>query len=235
MRHPHYAKCWISLDPSNRQNVAMVQWWNLKIIRLIIWLIIIQTNHLLIHLLSCPSIDWEQTWTWSRLKWLGSPAISFLWKLLHQLLPTEYRLSRILPNSTPDCKLCPGHVQADLVHCFFHCDNTRVMGGKLLSAISPHYPLITLSKLLRLDFEAEPAMEMPLVWVTAHTLQYMWGVRCSGKTVNPLLTRASLESKISLLRETRFQNEHTLVKQVVAKTESFLVCSNLCTSLCMSS
>ena len=80
-------------------------------------------------------------------------------------------------------------------HCFFHCDNTRVMGGKLLSAISPHYPLITLSKLLRLDFEAEPAMEMPLVWVTAHTLLCMCGVRCSGKTVNPLLTRASLESK----------------------------------------
>ena len=89
------------------------------------------------------------------------------------------------------------------------------MGEKLLSAISLHDPLINPSKLLRLEFEAEPAMEMPLVWVTAHTLLYMRGVRSSAKTVNPLLTRASLESKISLLRETRFKNEYTLIKQVV--------------------
>ena len=121
--------------------------------------------------LSCTSNDWEQTWTRSRLKGLGSAATSFLWKLLHQLLPTEHRLSRILPNSTPDCKLCLGHVQADLVHCFFHCDSTRVMGEKLFSTISTHDPLITPSKILRLEFEAEPAMEMPLVY----TLLYMWG------------------------------------------------------------
>ena len=38
--------------------------------------------------LSCTSNDWEQTWTRSRLKGLGSAATSFLWKLLHQLLPT---------------------------------------------------------------------------------------------------------------------------------------------------
>ena len=165
--------------------------------------------------LSCPSNDWERSWRRSRLKGLGSAATSFLWKLLHQLLPTENRLSRILPNTSPDCKLCQGHVQADLVHCFFQCDSTRLIGEKLLSSISPYDPDISPSKLLRLEFEAEPAMEMPLVWVTAHTLLYMWGVRCSGKTVNPLLTRASLESKVSLLRETRFKNEHTLIKQVV--------------------
>ena len=75
--------------------------------------------------LSCTSNDWEKTWTRLRLNGLGSAATSFLWKLLHQLLTTEYRLSRILPNRTPDCKLCPGHVQADLVHCFFHCDTNN--------------------------------------------------------------------------------------------------------------
>ena len=59
--------------------------------------------------LSCTSNDWEQTWKRSRLKGLGSAATSFLWKLLHQLLPTEYRLSRILPNMSYAMSWpCPG-------------------------------------------------------------------------------------------------------------------------------
>ena len=89
------------------------------------------------------------------------------------------------------------------------------MGSKLISLISNHDPLITPSKLLILDFEAEANVEMALVWVTAQTLLYMWGIRCNGKIVNPTLTRAALESKICLLRETRFRNEHTIIKEMV--------------------
>ena len=165
--------------------------------------------------LCCPGNDWETTWRRARLKGLGSAATSFLWKLIHQLLPTEDRLARILPNSEPNCKLCTVQIQADPVHSFFQCDSTREMGTKLLSTIAVYDPLVTPSKLLRLEFETETAMEMPLVWVTAQSLLYMWGVRCSGKIVNSNLTKASLESKISLLRETRFRNEYTLIKEVV--------------------
>ena len=86
------------------------------------------------------------------------------------------------------------------------------MGSKLISLISNHDPLITPSKLLILDFEAEANVEVALVWVTAQTLLYMWGIRCNGKIVNPTLTRAALESKICLLRETRFRNENTIIK-----------------------
>ena len=50
--------------------------------------------------LSSPTNDWERTWRRCRLKGLGSEATSFLWKLVHHLLPTEDRLSNILPNNT---------------------------------------------------------------------------------------------------------------------------------------
>ena len=63
-----------------------------------------------------------------------------------------------------------------------------------------HDPLVTPSKLLRLDFQSEASMEMPLVGITSQLLLYMWGVRCTGKIVDATLTRANLESKISLLR-----------------------------------
>ena len=165
--------------------------------------------------LSSPTTDWEKTWRRARLKGLGSGATSFLWKLVHQLLPTEERLARILPNSVASCKICPDPALADLSHCFFKCVSTRESGGWLLSKIAVHDPSVTPSKLLRLEFEAEPSLEMPLVWITAQTLLYMWAVRCSGKIVNYNLTRATLESKISLLRETRFGNEYALIKEVV--------------------
>ena len=119
-----------------------------------------------------------------------------LWKLLHQLLPTEERLARILPNSEPTCKLCSAPANADLKHSFFGCDSTREVGGKLLSTLAQFDSDVTPDKLLRLEFECEPDLEMPLVWVTAQTLAYMWSIRCSGKIVDPTLTRASLESKL---------------------------------------
>ena len=89
------------------------------------------------------------------------------------------------------------------------------MGGKLLSTLAQFDSDVTPDKLLRLEFECEPDLEMPLVWVTAQTLSYMWSIRCSGKTVDPTLTRASLETKISLLRETRFTNEHVLIREII--------------------
>ena len=89
------------------------------------------------------------------------------------------------------------------------------MGAKLLTAIALHDPLVTPNKLLRLEFECENSLEMPLVWMTTQVLLYIWKIRCNKKIVDPTLTRATLESKISLLRETRFKTEYTLIKHMV--------------------
>ena len=100
--------------------------------------------------LASPSTDWELTWTRSRLKGLGSEATSFLWKLLHKILPTEERVARILINSSPNCKLCPNPVVADLEHSFFNCVSTQHVGRSLLSAVRHYAPEVTPSGLLRL-------------------------------------------------------------------------------------
>ena len=136
--------------------------------------------------LSVPTNDWKRTWRWARLKGLGSAATSILWKLVHQLFPTEDRLARILPASDPGCKLCHTPAPADLVHCLFQCVSTREMGSKLISLISTHDPLTTPRKLLLLDFEAEANAEMALVWVTAQTLLYMWGIRWLSTLLSPV-------------------------------------------------
>ena len=145
--------------------------------------------------LSSPSTDWESSWRRAMLKGLGSEALSFLWKLLHNLLPTEVGLTRILPNQSEQCKLCPTQVIADQ------------------AKVRHHDPAVSVAKLIKLEFFCEDAAEMPLIWLTAQTLLYMWGVRASGKIVSLMMTRAVLESKISLLRETRYSNEQILMNE----------------------
>ena len=165
--------------------------------------------------LASPDTDWEASWSRARLRGIGSEASSFLWQTLHNLLPTEERLSRFLPNTSEQCKLCQPHVMADQVHCFFFCISTKEVGNWILSIIKSRDPTITPSKLLKLQFQCEDSEEMPLVWLTAQTLNYIWRIRASGKTVDLTLTRAVLESKISLLRETRYQNEKILLSEYI--------------------
>ena len=66
---------------------------------------------------------------------------------------------------------------------------------------------VTATKLLKLEIVSEEQAEMPIVWISAQTLLYMWGVRASGKIVSLILTRATLESK------TRY--EHTIIKELI--------------------
>ena len=168
--------------------------------------------------LASPDTDWPTSWRRARLKGIGTEATSFLWKLLHRILPSEDRLSRILPNTSALCKICPIQLTADLPHCFFDCVSTCEVGSQLLSAVKVYDPAASPTRLLRLEFEADDSMEMPLVWLVGHTLLYLWEVRKGGKIVDLTLTRASLESKIALLRKTRFINETTLINELVKKS-----------------
>lgn len=158
--------------------------------------------------------DWELTWQRSRLKGLGSEATTFLWRLLHCILPTEQRLARILPNTSPNCKYCPDPNIATLQHCLFECILTREVGQQLLHVFQLEDSSSTAENLLRLEFSVEESKEMPLVWLLAQTLLYLWGMRVSGKAANLFMTRAELESRINFLRETRYRREHETITEI---------------------
>ena len=165
--------------------------------------------------LASPDTDWEESWRKARLKGLISEITSFLWKLLHKLLPTEQRLARILPNTSDLCKYCPDPATADLHHCFFGCIKTQNVGELLLGAIRHHIPSVTTDGLLRLELQADGVKEVPLVWVTAHTLNYLWKSRVGGKVADLILTRAMLESQVNILRETRYREHVPLLNEIL--------------------
>ena len=151
------------------------------------------------------------------LKGLGSEATSFLWKLFHQLLPNEERLSRILPNTSADCKYCPEVPRANMEHCFFHCVKTREVVSWLLSLVKQYDPSASRQRILKLEFEATDATEMPLVWLAANTFLLIWGARMNGNSASLITTRAKLERKISLLRETRYGNENLMLEEMLTR------------------
>ena len=55
-----------------------------------------------------PLNNWEKIWKLARQKMMDPNLNSFLFKLLHEILPTAERVARILPNHSPACNLCTG-------------------------------------------------------------------------------------------------------------------------------
>ena len=165
--------------------------------------------------LASPGTDWEESWRKARLKGLGPEVTSFLWKLLHKLLPSEQRLARILPNISDLCKYCPNPPPADLHHCFFECIKTQNVSRSLVGALRHHDPLVTTEGLLRLELRADGVKEAPLVWITAHSLNYLWKTRSGGKVADLILTRAMLESQINILRETRYYELVPMLEEIL--------------------
>ena len=128
-----------------------------------------------------PNARWDNIWKNVHLRSLSSDEISFAWKLVHQLLPTEERVNAALRNSSPKCKFsCPGDQSADLKHCFFSCELTADVGRLLLKIIQQQCPNSTEDEILNLDIAVDEA----LMWCIVKTLHYCWSNRIANKTVN---------------------------------------------------
>ena len=72
-------------------------------------------------------------------------------------------------------------------------------------------PSLTAAGLTKLEIVVDESLEMPMVWIAAQALLCMWKIRCTAIVVSMLTTRSVLQSKINLLRETRYSNEHQLI------------------------
>ena len=158
--------------------------------------------------LASPTTDWDLTWQLVRLKGLGPDHSSFLWKLVHLLLPIKERIHRLSPTTSPLCTQCNDNMIENLLHTFDTCSNNNGAGPTLVAVLRDHMPTINMEKILRLEFtDLEEDMEYPAVWFTAAFLLAIWERRQAGTRIRCYEIRAELEAKISLLRETRFSEQ----------------------------
>ena len=125
---------------------------------------------------------------------------AFTFKLLHDILPYEERVSNILPNSSPFCRFnCPGPIHADLRHCFFECVASNTVGGWLIGRVRLSDPQTEPTSILTLNFHGDEAT----VWVTVYTLRLIWEMRTRGKYLGTQELLASLQSDLTILLGTR--------------------------------
>lgn len=155
-----------------------------------------------------PHIDWRSTWKRIRFPFSSSNTMTFLWKLMHKLLPSEGRLSSTLGNISPLCQLgCPDNTEANLEHCFFSCLLTYEVGAWLLDTVHIFVPNANAQSVLNLDLPANNA----LIWIVANTLYFVWAKRSTKKKVSLISCLTHLRSEAVRLEETHHRHLPTRI------------------------
>ena len=166
-----------------------------------------------------PSNNWQLTWRLARLRGLGSELCSFLFKLLHLLLPTQDRVHRMagrIGQSSDLCKLCGVEVETP-VHALFYCGHNRVTGHVLLGYAQNVVPSVSPEAALRLQFDLEltEEEEMTSVYILATGLKYIWESRVEKRQVILSKMRSEMEAKVSILRRTRHRNVGETILNII--------------------
>ena len=126
------------------------------------------------------------------------------------ILPIRERLHKILPKlyKDPYCTLCKTVLVKNiemLDRALMHCSANQGLPSLLLSMLRLHQPSLTSTKILTLDLEFEPSLELALTWITCSLLYSIWSQREEG-IVCAAKTRAELEARGRLLREGKLRS-----------------------------
>ena len=169
-----------------------------------------------------PDISWETVWSLCAVRGLESNDSSFLFRLLHCLLPTQERLFRIYGTKVGSniCPLCSTNNECSLVHAFVLCPFINQVGHWLITHLKPSMPNLTGQQLIRLNFPLELGSNevFSVMWFSAKVLSLIWGSRMSKKQISIRTVRAKLEAEIMLLRKTRFANHVPMLEELMKDT-----------------
>ena len=151
-----------------------------------------------------PNIDWGRSWLAICVPGLTPEMRSFLWKMMHCILPTQERLHRLnMPNATsPVCIQCTEGEVDDIEHALLRCSNIKTGADFLLNTLKIEIPDITVERIKYLDFRSEDLL-VP-TYLTAATLSQLWNSRSCTRNFSWLSVRANVEQNILTLRKSRF-------------------------------
>ena len=152
-----------------------------------------------------PDLDWPAIWTLSRTKGLSSEQSTFIFKLLHCLLPTQDRISRITRDPGM-CKACHT-ADEDIHHALVSCPTSQGVAAMLLGFVQIAVPGLSSQAMLRLDFgpDLNEVDTLATLSIISTGLMYIWQARSDKKVKHQYKMRADLEAAISILRKTRFK------------------------------
>ena len=92
-----------------------------------------------------PAVSWSESYRLSPLKGLSPEDKSFLFKLIHTLLPSKERLHHLTPTTSPLCQ-CDSGANETYKHLFFECCKNHQAGEALLRCIQSYDKSLTADK-----------------------------------------------------------------------------------------
>ena len=152
-----------------------------------------------------PGVDWGRSWLAICVPGLTPEMRSFLWKMLHCILPTQDRLHRMnMPNaSSPICVQCIGGELDDVEHALLRCKKIKPGADFLLETLRSEIPDLTFERIKYLDFRTEDLL-VP-TYLTAATLSQLWISRLCTRNFSLQSVLANVEQNIMTLSKSRFE------------------------------
>ena len=164
-----------------------------------------------------PDVDWDRTWSLAVTPGLCSDSTSFLWRMIHSLLPTRERLDRMnMPGTTSSiCDLCDLEAVDTTLHALLQCPFSNPPATFLMSVFHSLLPNLQPAQVVFLDFDVATKDKLPLTFMTASVLSQIWSSRKGRKSCNLQTIRANLEASIQILRKSRHHQAATRIDEIL--------------------
>ena len=130
-----------------------------------------------------PGIQWGESYRLARLHGLAPASKSFLFKLIHELLPSRERVNRMIPANSALCWCGSGEVETYL-HCFYKCNRNSEAAAAMLQCAQVYDHELTPERSLRLQVKADEVFSLPVVSIIATGLQTIWNNRQQKKAIS---------------------------------------------------
>ena len=154
--------------------------------------------------LSSPGRDFSDTYRLTRLFGLSPDQKSFLFKLLHRLLPTRERLFRVGKAESPNCVYCPG--QLDNIEHLFSCSNSSHLMTPVLNCLTATLDNVTPEALSTMNISPAESMELPTAWLISTSLSLVWEARSTGKQLAFTSFNSELLARVAILKKTKWKH-----------------------------
>ena len=152
-----------------------------------------------------PELNWDNIWSLSTTSGLPSTLLTFLWRMIHDLLPCQTRLFRLrMPNIISEvCTHCDLNVAGDTAHSLVLCPYNGGAGLFLLNQLHKVLPQLQPHQVVKLDLHVEQDLKLPLTFLISSVLLDVWECRRQKKPCHLHTIRAALEAGVNILRKSR--------------------------------
>ena len=167
-----------------------------------------------------PEVCWAESYRISRLPGLSPDSKSFLFRLMHELLPSKERIHHLTPASSPLCWCNTGAVET-YQHIFYDCIKNNEAGQALLRCVQSYDRSLTEVKSLRVELSADEPFLLASISILSSGLELIWENRKVKKSTAMYSMRAELESSISIKRRSRLRRVKEASKIMENMVENF--------------